>query len=536
MSHLDLEKRRSLLEDLEIIENAISTRFQRNPELYYSNLKKVSELFPSKQVEELPTHSIMTNNKIYKTKKLKRNRKQIALQQHEISLFIKDFFSKQKELETLTREANFKAKKNKEEILLPVEEFKDILSEINEADGNENGNRRELEINDKINKYSMFSNSLNKSHPSTILSSRASDLDINSIFSLEEQYGEYLALNPYYTEWLNVVKKEDLTFLQFLNMLKIFQDDKRYIVQPPMDRKNEPYMKYLQRYCSYLESFFERKYPLIDSRYTSRELKKEFNKSIIKPLENEKKGFFCKTCCKWFKTLTVFESHLNGQKHIKSYNKRVQGLYAEYKTHRYSMLLKEEHQSTCEFVERKMAFTVEERITEMKRLAEICKAPAYDVNEKEGDENNTELNVKDNLKNDGASAMLSGSINMPLGPDGLPMPFWLYKLQGLDVSYPCEICSNQIFKGRRTFDKHFTEATHIYHLRCLGIEPTPAFKGVTKIEEAQRLWNNMKNDTIMGDKKFIETIPDKMAIEVEDKEGNIMTQKVYDELKKQGLA
>lgn len=82
---------------------------------------------------------------------------------------------------------------------------------------------------------------------------------------------------------------------------------------------------------------------------------------------------------------------------------------------------------------------------------------------------------------------------MPLGPDGLPMPYWLYKLHGLDREYPCEICANRIYNGRRTFERHFNEETHLYHLRCLGIEPSSVFKGITKIAEAQRLWKNTQS-------------------------------------------
>ena len=34
--------------------------------------------------------------------------------------------------------------------------------------------------------------------------------------------------------------------------------------------------------------------------------------------------------------------------------------------------------------------------------------------------------------------------NLPLGWDGKPIPYWLYKLHGLNISYSCEICGNQV--------------------------------------------------------------------------------------------
>ena len=36
--------------------------------------------------------------------------------------------------------------------------------------------------------------------------------------------------------------------------------------------------------------------------------------------------------------------------------------------------------------------------------------------------------------------------NLPLGWDGKPIPYWLYKLHGLNISYTCEICANFTYK------------------------------------------------------------------------------------------
>jgi len=48
-------------------------------------------------------------------------------------------------------------------------------------------------------------------------------------------------------------------------------------------------------------------------------------------------------------------------------------------------------------------------------------------------------------------------LNLPVGWDGKPIPFWLYKLHGLGVEYKCEICGNYSYWGRRAFDRHFQE-------------------------------------------------------------------------------
>jgi splicing factor 3A subunit 3 len=47
--------------------------------------------------------------------------------------------------------------------------------------------------------------------------------------------------------------------------------------------------------------------------------------------------------------------------------------------------------------------------------------------------------------------------NVPLGWDGKPIPYWLYKLHGLNIEYKCEICGNFSYWGPRNFDRHFQE-------------------------------------------------------------------------------
>lgn len=85
-------------------------------------------------------------------------------------------------------------------------------------------------------------------------------------------------------------------------------------------------------------------------------------------------------------------------------------------------------------------------------------------------------------------------LKLPLGWDGKPIPFWLYKLHGLGQEYSCEICGNMVYTGRKNFEKHFGEPNHIHGLKCLGIPNGPLFKEVTSIEEAiQRMSPLFKN-------------------------------------------
>jgi len=83
--------------------------------------------------------------------------------------------------------------------------------------------------------------------------------------------------------------------------------------------------------------------------------------------------------------------------------------------------------------------------------------------------------------------------NIPLGWDGKPIPYWLYKLHGLGVDYPCEICGEHVYKGRRAFDRHFQEWRHAHGMRCLGIPNTKHFHDITLIQDAQNLYKKIKS-------------------------------------------
>ena len=139
-----------------------------------------------------------------------------------------------------------------------------------------------------------------------------------------------------------------------------------------------------------------------------------------------------------------------------------------------------------------------------------------------------------------------------MGPDGKPIPYWLYKLHGLNQvqnngpplshyrphapplmrgarmhqrshecffvshctkrlitlvsfsertascgvqEFKCEICGNASYWGRRAFERHFKEYLHQNGMRALGIPNTKLFFEVTKISDAQELWKNVQVTT-----------------------------------------
>lgn len=83
-------------------------------------------------------------------------------------------------------------------------------------------------------------------------------------------------------------------------------------------------------------------------------------------------------------------------------------------------------------------------------------------------------------------------LKLPLGWDGKPIPYWLYKLHGLNQEFQCEICGGATYWGRRAFERHFREYRHQASMRVLGIPNTKNFYEITKVADAQKLWKNIQ--------------------------------------------
>ena len=70
-----------------------------------------------------------------------------------------------------------------------------------------------------------------------------------------------------------------------------------------------------------------------------------------------------------------------------------------------------------------------------------------------------EVEVALSESEDEDSEKIYNPLKLPLGWDGKPIPYWLYKLHGLGVEYPCEICGGFVYMGRKAFDRHFQVRT-----------------------------------------------------------------------------
>ncbi|XP_068188721.1 splicing factor 3A subunit 3-like isoform X4 [Antennarius striatus] len=128
-----------------------------------------------------------------------------------------------------------------------------------------------------------------------------------------------------------------------------------------------------------------------------------------------------------------------------------------------------------------------------------------------------------------AEKMLRLSLSFsPREPVTPPIPYWLYKLHGLNINYNCEICGNFNYRGPKAFQRHFAEWRHAHGMRCLGIPNTAHFANVTQIEDAVSLWAKLKTQ-----KASERWQPD--TEEYGDFSGNVINKKTYEDLKRQGL-
>ncbi|EEQ28967.1 spliceosome-associated protein [Microsporum canis CBS 113480] len=375
--------------------------------------------------------------------------------------------------------------------------------------------------------------------------------DIENMFTGEESLGQFFDLTKLHELYLNLPGVKRLTYLQYLDLFDVF-------TQPelPVKRANkltDQYFNYVGELAAYLESFIKRSNPLepLDELFAS--LDTEFaelweakklpgwneesqSKNGTGPkTEGSGEGIWCPDCEKEFTNENVYKNHLKGKKHIRAAEAKrgdanpesqqpkagdnkdaiLRGLkeraVAE-REHRITSLtkaLKDERQATRVNVERKQGMTERERQMELDALF----ADTGDSRTGPRRDSDSESDSDDKVYN---------PLKLPLAWDGKPIPYWLYKLHGLGVEFPCEICGNFVYMGRRAFDKHFSEARHIYGLRCLGItQQTSLFREIVKIDEALRLWESLEKE-----RKHERDIKENV-VQMEDAEGNVMPERIY---------
>ncbi|KAK9375922.1 uncharacterized protein V1513DRAFT_441259 [Lipomyces chichibuensis] len=363
------------------------------------------------------------------------------------------------------------------------------------------------------------------------------DLDtIDTMFTGEEGLGKYFDLIAFHERYLNLRGVTHVPYVQYLDIFDKFEQMSR-------TPKDDKYFKYLTDLSGYLEGFLKRTQPLNDPEGMIAKIEENFKDEWENKLkqnggtaENYKRSdpnadsFYCDDCEKMFEKQTVYDGHLSGKKHKKNVELKEKAVVngtsslaadlkaqaialREYEIKSLVEILEKVREETKINVERKSALTLRERQLEMEALEREEFGGAED--DGEGDQ-----------EDDGK---IYNPLKLPIGWDGKPIPFWLWKLHGLGVEHPCEICGNFVYMGRKAFDKHFMEARHVHGLRCLGIQNSALFREITSIQDALALWEKIKKE-----RRAQESMREQ-AVEVEDDEGNVMSEKVYNDLKKQGL-
>nr|CAG4640728.1 EOG090X03G1 [Eulimnadia texana] len=377
-------------------------------------------------------------------------------------------------------------------------------------------------------------------------------------FTDEEGYGKYLDLNECFTKYINLKGIEKVDYVTYLTIFDRFFDI-------PRECKGADYKQYLQSLADYLYDYVSRVQPLLDLDSFFHEVNTYFSglwengnfpgwpketatgsalaavgapldlsgfssweelaslgldrlKSALMALGLKCGGTLEERAQRLFSTkgkeLKDLDPSLfakksagkNGPGNGKNDDQRSkETALLEAQIYRLVEILSEQRAATKENVERKQARTGEEREEEEEDVPEPV--------EEEEEDDDVPYNPK----------------NLPLGWDGKPIPYWLYKLHGLNISYACEICGNFVYKGPKAFQLHFAEWRHAHGMRCLGIPNTAHFANVTRIEDAINLWQKLKAQKTS--ERFIADNEE----EYEDSLGNVVTKKTYEDLRRQGL-
>ncbi|XP_034253187.1 splicing factor 3A subunit 3 [Thrips palmi] len=376
----------------------------------------------------------------------------------------------------------------------------------------------------------------------------AEDTNNMTEFTDEEGYGKYLDLHECYEKYINLKGIEKVDYITYLTTF-----DQLYDI--PKDRKNAEYRKYILDVLDYLHAYVERVRPLLDVHGEMESVMRDFHrqwdagsfpgwpKETGSVLTNQGAHLDLSAFSSWEELASLGLDRLKsallalGLKCGGTLEERAQRLFStkgkaeidpallakskpgrgrdtmkhkdiaalEAQVYKFAELLSEQRNATKENVQRKQARTEGER-----------------------DDSDAEVSASDSEDEDDSEVPYNPK-NLPLGWDGKPIPYWLYKLHGLNISYNCEICGNFTYKGPKAFQRHFAEWRHAHGMRCLGIPNTAHFANVTQIEDALALWEKIK------DQKETERWQPEAEEEFEDSLGNVVNKKTFEDLKRQGL-
>lgn len=379
-------------------------------------------------------------------------------------------------------------------------------------------------------------------------------------FSGEEGVGRYLDLHVFYHEFVNSSFGRPMEYLEFVQQLDEFSNI------PRQHRMTKAYSEYLEKLCEYMKGFHERTQPLT------------YLPTILEKLESDfEEAWEGQQVPGWEDKGCGVEGHVDSTVDLEGYEsaqqlldtidadslkstltslglkcggtpqQRAERLFATKGVPLESLpkkwfvsgavpaSLATEEQAQKQQAKGKQVALLEARVSGMvSQLAEAIRNTADNVEKKlvrTTDERLEEVEEEeDYMENDSdeEDEIIYNPLKLPLGWDGKPIPYWLYKLHGLNQEFKCEICGNESYWGRRAYERHFREARHQHGMRCLKVPNTKAFLEVTKIEDAVALAKHVE------DIKELSWNPEEQE-EHEDQDGNVYSKKTFQDLRRQGL-
>ena len=358
-----------------------------------------------------------------------------------------------------------------------------------------------------------------------------SSLERQVDFSGAEHHGRHLDLHLFYDQFLNLNRtrlrreREPGFALSYRDFCGSF-----FEFDSAQEGKDADYVHYLQDLAAYLVDFLKRAQPLLDVPHLLHQIEKESeaqweNGSFRSWGEAETSDpLFCVPCGTRFAKQGTFDGHLKGKKHVASVKKyAVSGeshlkrvFLHEVRVNRLADSLGDVIQATIADIEKKQSRTLREQLDAMEAESD----------DDEGDSDADKDGDDDDLDND--AGFVKQIKNYPVGWDGEPIPYWLYRLHGLGVEYKCEICGNTSYWGRRAFEKHFEEFRHQSGMKLLGLPNTAHFFDVVRIKDAIEI-----NKKLEAEKAKLWKPEDEM--EMEDEQGRVYDRRTYELLKKAGV-
>ncbi|XP_018328525.1 splicing factor 3A subunit 3 [Agrilus planipennis] len=370
-------------------------------------------------------------------------------------------------------------------------------------------------------------------------------------FTDEEGYGKYLDLHECYEKYINLKGIEKVDYIAYLSTF-----DQLYDI--PKERKTGEYRRYLLALIEYLSWFVQRVKPLMD---LDTELQIEVNsvlqrwdsgtvpgwpKETGSALANVGAHLELSAFNSWEELASLGLDRLKsallalGLKCGGTLEERAQRLWATKGSTSLDPSLMAKNKGgraskEKELLRQRELACLEAQVYKLAELVSQQRAATKENVQRKQARTDGERDDSENEESDGESLeddtddVPYNPKNLPLGWDGKPIPYWLYKLHGLNISYTCEICGNYVYKGPKAFQRHFAEWRHAHGMRCLGIPNTAHFANVTQIEDALALWEKLKVQ------KQAERWQPETEEEYEDSQGNVVNRKTYEDLKRQGL-